>query len=265
MNKHVGVYDSGFYQDVVPGSLRSARAIIPILLGHVTIQTAVDVGCGCGAWLHVLHECGVTEIAGYDGDYVDRSMLLIDPKYFTPVDLCGEFAAGRNFDLAISLEVAEHLPSPFSEALVRQLVAIAPMVLFSAAIPGQPGNYHVSEQWQDYWRSLFRSFSYHPVDLVRPMVWGNPNVEYWYQQNVILYCNEDTLRNRPQLRRVPDNVSLNLVHPDLYKLKLWQLDPSLKEALKMLPRLASLAVSRRWKNLCSPRQQAGNIDSTAEP
>ena len=61
----------------------------------------------------------------------------------------------RKFDLAISLEVAEHLKSSSSEDFVQSLTTLAPMILFSAAIPHQGGLHHINEQWLEYWGDLF--------------------------------------------------------------------------------------------------------------
>ena len=57
----------------------------------------------------------------------------------------------RKFDLVLSLEVAEHLPSECAEAFVESLVNLGPVILFSAAIPYQGGENHVNEQWPEYW------------------------------------------------------------------------------------------------------------------
>ncbi len=238
----ISVYDKNFYAQQGEGALRSARAIVPIVLAHFSVRSAVDLGCGCGAWLHALEELGVTDVVGYDGDYVERSILLMDPAKFTPVDLTNDFEIGRTFDLAVSLEVAEHLPGELAEAFVGRLVAAAPHILFSAAIPGQGGTHHVNEQWQDYWRSIFQSFRFFPIDLVRPVIWGRADINYWYQQNTIVYCSEEALRNNKNLQPVPDDVSLNIVHQELYETKS---EIHLRQALKLLPPLAWNAVARR--------------------
>jgi SAM-dependent methyltransferase len=259
----VNVYDESFYEQHTIGALRSARVILPLVLAHLPVRSAVDIGCGRGAWLRVLEELEVTDIAGYDGEYVDRSRLLTDSAKFTAADLRDGFEIGRTFDLAISLEVAEHLPSEFAQPLVQCLVTAAPFVLFSAAIPGQGGVHHVNEQWQDYWRSIFQAFCFSPVDLVRPVVWGHADVEFWYQQNIILYCSNGALRNSHHLKPVPHNVSLNKVHPTLYEtrvdhferqLDLLKAHPqlSLKAALKLLPSLAWSAAARRTKKFHRP-------------
>jgi hypothetical protein len=66
-------------------------------------------------------------------------------------------------------------------------VALAPHVLFSAAIPGQGGNNHVNEQWQSYWADRFAAHGYGPRDIVRPAVRDDRSVAYWYRQNAVLY------------------------------------------------------------------------------
>src|SRR5205823_3545352 len=127
-------------------------------------------------------------LRGLDGPSVDASHLLIDPACFTPVDLarCPELA--ETFDLALCLEVAEHLPPRASRPLVRLLTRAAPLVLFSAAIPGQGGVGHRNEQWPDYWRARFAEFGYRRLDPVRRHVWQDPRVAGWYQQNLYLYA-----------------------------------------------------------------------------
>lgn len=207
-------------------------------------HSVVDIGCGVGSWLCVFAECGVAEIAGYDGSYVDRALLMIPPAQFNPIDLRHEFALPRRFDLAVSLEVAEHLPDTCAREFVRMLTSAARVVLFSAAIPGQGGIDHMNEQWQDYWRGLFASWDYHPVDCIRPVIRGHEDVEFWYQQNIIIYCSPEILRRRPDLAPVPEHVSLNLVHPALYQ---HARDGELffTQAVRMLPRLLVKALSKR--------------------
>src|SRR5579862_3100091 len=61
------------------------------------------------------------------------------------------FNLGRSFDLAMSFEVAEHLPPDAAKGFVDSLTRLAPLVLFSAAIPFQGGVGHINEQWPEYW------------------------------------------------------------------------------------------------------------------
>jgi len=241
------VYDQKFYAAHHEGSLRSARVIVPRLLSCIKVRSVVDVGCGLGTWLKAFQESGVADVAGYDGGYVDRAALLIDQRLFSSVDLREDFSIPRRFDLAISLEVAEHLPENCANPLVYRLTTAAPAVLFSAAIPGQGGTEHLNEQWQDYWRNIFSSYGFRPVDLIRPSVRGRSDVEWWYQQNAIFYCQDEFLSQYHNLQTVESTVSLNLVHPALYNSYREQ-EMYLTKALRLLPELAARAIrSRLWK------------------
>jgi SAM-dependent methyltransferase len=236
------LYDSAFYAGQSDGSVRSARIIVPMLLAHVQPRSVVDVGCGIGTWLRAFQEAGVTDVDGYDGDYVDQATLMIDRSRFHPADLRGAWQLPRRYDLAVSLEVAEHLPRQDAEAFVRRLTNAAPMVLFSAAIPGQGGTGHLNEQWQDYWRALFRDEDFLPVDLIRPQIWGLDEVEFWYQANIILFCSRSFLAEHPDLVPLPETLTLNRVHPTLYDTTRAM---DLMKAVRILLRPAKRAVKDR--------------------
>jgi hypothetical protein len=87
----------------------------------------------------------------------------------------------------LSLEVAEHLPPERAQSFVADLVALAPAVLFGAAIPGQGGVNHLNEQWQSYWAAHFASHGYASFDVVRPAIWNDAAIPAWYRQNAVLY------------------------------------------------------------------------------
>jgi SAM-dependent methyltransferase len=181
-------YDTTFYTNQVGGSLSSAEVVVPLVLKHFPVKSAVDVGCGVGGWLRCLERNGVTDYFGFDGDYIPLDMLHIPEDRFQAADLSTLDHVGRRFDLAVCLEVAEHLPASSAERLVATLVKAAPVVLFSAAIPNQGGTAHINEQPQYYWGQLFQRNGYIAVDCIRPEVYGDERVEWWYRQNAIVYC-----------------------------------------------------------------------------
>jgi 2-polyprenyl-3-methyl-5-hydroxy-6-metoxy-1,4-benzoquinol methylase len=144
------IYDRDFFDLRDASALQSARVVAPLVYDLLRPRTVVDVGCGRGAWLRAFQECGVEHIQGLDGDYVDREMLLIAPQSFTPYDLSRLKKIDGHFDLAICLEVLEHLSPESGCNVVDALTGAASVVLFSAAIPGQGGTGHVNEQWPSY-------------------------------------------------------------------------------------------------------------------
>lgn len=103
-------YTAQFYEERNLGSLRSAEAIIGHLLRLMSFRSVVDVGCGAGTWLRALGMHGVSDVLGIDGDYIDRAALGVPDDRFLPRDLTMPVKLDRTFDLAMSLEVAEHLP-----------------------------------------------------------------------------------------------------------------------------------------------------------
>src|SRR5262249_36128871 len=171
----------------------SAREIVPLVLELILVRSIVDVGCALGTWLSVFKECGVQDVLGIDGAHVDLNMLEIPKEQFLAFDLGKPFAIGRQFDLVVSFEVAEHLPPECAEIFVDSLTRLGPVILFSAAAPFQGGENHVNEQWPDYWVKYFQSKGYEAIDCLRKKIWQNSKVEWWYAQNTLMFVRRDHL------------------------------------------------------------------------
>jgi hypothetical protein len=212
-------YDAKFFQQLQEGSLRSAREIVPLVLELLHSTSVIDVGCASGAWLSVFVEHGITEFLGVDGDYVNREALLIPQAKFKAHDLSVPLNLKRSFDLAVSLEVAEHLAESAAQILIDSITLHAPVVLFSAAIPFQGGEHHVNEQWPDYWAKRFELRGYLPVDCIRRRFWANDRVEWWYSQNAFIFAQKPYIDAHPALRAElgrSGSRALSMVHPTLY-------------------------------------------------
>ncbi len=189
-------YCDKFLADLAETTLGSARAIAPIVMELVRPTSVIDVGCGLGAWLLAFQECGVSRLRGIDGHYVDRTHLRVDPSCFVAADLAsGSFSIEGRYDLALCLEVAEHLPERNADRLVQVLTEAAPVILFSAAVPGQGGVNHLNEQWPDYWSELFRYRGFRMIDALRPKIRDNSRVAWFYRQNLLVYVSELAVNN----------------------------------------------------------------------
>ena len=185
------VYSKRFFAPYENGSRSSAREMLPFVFSLLAHDAIVDVGCGKGTWLQAAKELGVKRVIGLDGEYLDKSILAIEESEFRPADLTEPIRFdGARFDLAMCMEVGEHLPPSASSTLVASLVSLAPAVLFSAAIPTQGGTGHVNEQWPEYWSKLFKQHEYDCIDVMRQKFWNNHAVEPWYVQNTFLYVNK---------------------------------------------------------------------------
>ena len=214
-------YHSHFYQRNAPTSMRSARTVLAALREITAFGTVLDVGCGIGTWGRAAHELGVTRYRGLDGDYVRKAELLVAPEEFASQDLRQPFDLGERFDLAVCMEVAEHLPADCGGHLISSLCAHAPVVLFSAAIPRQGGVDHLNEQWQSYWVARFAEAGYGVFDCIRPRVWSSQEVAEYYKQNALVFVD----RQNESLTRLfaADAAALgpllDLVHPESYLIK----------------------------------------------
>jgi hypothetical protein len=92
-------------------------------------------------------------------------------------------------------------------------------VLFSAAVPGQGGEGHVNEEWQDTWAERFERRGYRTLDPIRPKIWRDPSISWWYQQNLLLFASPEALAGNPDLARVADQTDrarLSVVHPRIF-------------------------------------------------
>jgi SAM-dependent methyltransferase len=203
-------YNADFYRYVASFAVRSAEHVVPLLTALLPINSVADFGCGQGAWLSVWRKAGA-QVFGVDGAYVDRRHLMIDPQEFHSADLGQPIDLGRRFDLVQSLEVAEHLPALQASDFIRMLTSHGPLVMFSAAVPGQGGEHHINEQPLEYWREKFHAQGYVAVDYVRPKLAENYQVQYWYRYNTVLYADETHLESLPESLRaccVPRNQRL---------------------------------------------------------
>jgi len=209
-------YTSSFYKTYQQESQGSARGVLPHVVRLFSPMSVVDVGCGVGTWLSVFTELGVPRTLGVDGAYVNQDQLLIDRKAFRSHDLSTPLRLDEAFDLAVSLEVAEHIVAASANTFVESLVRAAPLVMFSAAIPhqGGGGGDHVNEQWPEYWVERFAAFGYVAYDCIRHLVWDDPAVAYYYAQNTFIFVDKRKVADYPALASLqPASGALARVHP----------------------------------------------------
>lgn len=233
------IYKAKFYGGQAEGSNLSAQSVLPVVFDLVGLPgSMLDVGCGVATWGGAARELGVDAYLGIDGDWVPREQLRVPLEQFRPTDLSqiDHLQIGRRFDLAICLEVAEHLPESVAAKLVKFLTAHADRVLFGAAVPGQGGTHHVNERWQSYWAEIFGECGFDPFDSVRPRIAGNVQIEFWYRQNTILYARRGDSLLAPPRAQATTPLALDYILPELYEDKLRRIaTPKLRELLRKIP------------------------------
>lgn len=220
MSETATAYNAAFYDQQADSSALSASVMLGCLFERFRPASVIDVGCGVGTWLQVCRDLGVDDVLGIDGDYVVRDRLRIPADRFTPANVTDPVdvatkSGGRRFDLAISLEVAEHLPQSEAGRFVRTLTELSDRVLFSAAIPYQGGTNHIHENWQEHWAILFRAAGYEVVDLFRARLWGDRRVSFWYRQNAFLFVRKGSRAEGDFAADAGLRFPLSAVHPEM--------------------------------------------------
>lgn len=217
------VYDDHFMDYTDASSRHSARSIAGLLREALTIDSVLDVGCARGTWLAAWRDLGATVTHGADGDYVDREKLAVPADCFHSADLSRPLQIGQRFDLVQSLEVAEHIDAKHAEQFVANLVNHSNgLILFSAAPPGQGGEFHVNEKPYDYWRGLFAAHGYHAYDFVRPRILDDVSISFWYRFNILLYVRKDQEADLPanvRATRLKPDQAVPDVSPPLFRLR----------------------------------------------
>jgi SAM-dependent methyltransferase len=239
-------YDANFMTYADRSSRHSARVISNLLCQALKIESVLDIGCARGTWLSAWREQGAKNIFGVDGSYVSTNNLAIPRQCFFATDLAHQFDLRRKFDLVQSLEVAEHIPGTSADIFVKNLVRHSSgIILFSAAPPGQGGEFHVNEQPYEYWRQKFRAHDFDAFDCVRPLIANDKAVSFWYRYNALLYVRVDRVPVLPEsirATRMPTQTAIPDIAPGWFR---WR-----KRLTRLLPFTISQQLAHamaRWR------------------
>lgn len=212
-------YTDFFYNNMHDGNTKTAKAMMPSIINYIKPKSVVDVGCGRGIFLKAVKDVNPNiQILGIDGDYIDRSKLLIKEDEFLPYDLSEKLNLERKFDLAISLEVAEHINEEKANVFVDNLVRLSDKVVFSAAIPMQGGTHHVNEQWMSYWKKKFEERGYRSSYYFRNLFWENEEILPLRRQNIMFYVKNEVYEDRmDELHEMKmEEAPCDVIHPDFW-------------------------------------------------
>lgn len=174
----------------------SASRMVDSIVSEFHPCRVVDVGCGSGELLLALQSRGCQS----DGlDYATAALERCRARGLKAnrFDLENDsLDVMMEYNLAASLEVAQHLPAQLADHFVDMLTRLAPVVVFTAAVPGQGGIDHVNEQPNTYWAARFaaRGFVY---DTALSEQWrsdwqssGQVSTAYW--KNLMIFSKKQS-------------------------------------------------------------------------
>jgi SAM-dependent methyltransferase len=189
-DRHQDTYDLKYYEFIEYSSLWSRTAMAESIVRDLAPRHAVDIGCGTGALLEALRSKGVSV---FGLEYSDAGLLHCRRRSLPArkFDIARHRLPRRlKFrDLAISFEVAEHLPEALADRFVCILGEAGNTIVLSAATPGQGGTDHVNEQPHEYWIERIHRQGF-DMDVDLSLRWRAEwlgKTEKWYSSNVMVF------------------------------------------------------------------------------
>jgi SAM-dependent methyltransferase len=187
--------DDTFYQKTLRPDRQQSYKLIAKFITRIAwphqAQSAVDYGCGAGWILRWLNHYGVTDLIGIEPNRAAASVM--NPATKTWVEfrsLRRRINLDRKFDLAVCLEVGEHLEERYADLLVENITKSTDLLIFSAATPGQGGWGHVNEQPLEYWKEKLRLVGFLNLQSMTAkfrVYLENKGAKKWYCNNIAVF------------------------------------------------------------------------------
>lgn len=184
------IYDKSFYSKKTKQQSILIQYLIPYFVArNLKIESVCELGIGTGKLLKEFTDFfKIKDYIGYDLSIIPLEFLCLDNKHFIACDLSLPFENKKHYDLAISLEVAEHLPEESAETFLDNLTGVNnKYIMFSSAIKGQGGYNHINEQPHEYWVEKFERRGYKYSLDIRDNIKEKADVPFWYKQNIIFF------------------------------------------------------------------------------
>jgi len=187
--------DKKFYEKTLrPDRQRSYKIVCDTLVKEFSPKSVVDFGCGAGWILHYFNKLNVTDLKGLE---ICKDSKLIASEDINEkisfMSLSENIDLGRQFDLTVSFEVAEHIDEIYADVIVKNLCRHSKIVVFSAAYPGQGGYGHINEQEFSYWRQKFEKEDFLWDETISSKIksnWKKKNISMWYWKNTNIFRKE---------------------------------------------------------------------------
>jgi 2-polyprenyl-3-methyl-5-hydroxy-6-metoxy-1,4-benzoquinol methylase len=155
------IYDDAFFAEWGRSNrayVNSAKVIVDVLYDNFAPRRLVDLGCGCGVYSHFFKEKGVEVVCI---DAVQPPEMYAFPVKIVQQDMTVPFDnIWGDFDLALCLDVGEHIPEELSEPFLKNTTQFSDKLIMSCAPPGQGGHHHVNEQPKRYWIEKLRAHGF---------------------------------------------------------------------------------------------------------
>jgi hypothetical protein len=72
----------------------------------------------------------------------------------------------------------------------------------------------VNERWPSYWREVFAGYGFEFLDLLRPRLWADRRIGFWFRQNMLVFATEPARERLASLE--PAAFPIDIVHPEQF-------------------------------------------------
>ncbi len=161
----------------------------------IRMKSVVDFGCGIGSFLEGFKQFyPYMDVKGYEIGY-DAALPYISKDivdFISKKDITAHMDKLLPYDLALCMEVAEHIETDKSEILVGNLCRMTSQaIIFTAAPPDQLGTGHINCQPKEFWIDLFKQKGWtygkqSTKNVIR--LWKNVAADY-YLNNLMVFEN----------------------------------------------------------------------------
>ncbi len=190
-------YHQSFYDSVSARAEKTAQITRELISSFLTPESLIDIGSGDGVWTFT-YLSGFSNLNATVVDLPETQFKFINNLSSRVHVIQQDFELGVNlpssiFDLAICVEVIEHLSPRAAQELISYICKHSKVVLFSGATKGQGGTHHINENTQSFWIESMVNRGMKAYDVVRPVLSGEKEVPSYYKNNIFLYVNESLL------------------------------------------------------------------------
>lgn len=147
------MYTEEYFKQIIEEEEGQADRLASYLISTYQPKSVVDFGCANGLYLEPFYNTGNIHVLGLD--YSAEAVKMAKIPNIVLTDLRQPYNTVSKFDLALCIEVLEHIEEEYADIVVENIINSSDIVIISPATIGQGGVGHVNLQYKKYWKEKF--------------------------------------------------------------------------------------------------------------